>query len=291
MRLSTGLVAVAALSVLLAPTSLFSQTLKVGSKNLTEQLVVAELYAEALEAEGLSVERKFSLGPTSLVHQALLAGTIDLYPEYTGTALGEVMRVATDNFSPKETYQRVKAYYEQEYKLLWLVPSEVDNGYTLVVRPDTARAMKVHSLSDLARVSKSMKFGGGPDFGDRRDGLRGLKEVYGIEFGEYSKFAVLRARYEALKKKELDVVNGFATDWQIAADRLESLVDDKDLFPPYILAPVVRMDTVAGNTKAVSALNRISALIDNATMRELNRQVDLEGKSARQVAEAFLKGK
>jgi osmoprotectant transport system substrate-binding protein len=291
MRLPTKLVSVAVLVLAFAPSALFGQTLKVGSKNLTEQLIVAELYAAALEAESISVERKLNLGPTPVVHKALLSGDIDLYPEYTGTALGEVMKVATNDYSPKETYQKVKAFYEQEFKLLWLTPSDVDNGYVLVARPETAQAMKLKTLSDLARVSKSLKFGGGPEFGDRRDGLRGLKDVYGIEFGEYRKFADLRLRYEALKRKDLDIVNGFATDWQIAAEQLSELLDNKRLFPPYVLAPVVRMDTVVGNDKAVSALNRIGTLIDNATMRELNRQVEVDGKTPRQVAEAFLKQK
>ena len=265
--------------------------MKVGSKNLTEQFIVAELYAASLEASGISVERRINLGPTLVVHDALVTGAIDIYPEYTGTALGAIMKIATDDYSQKEVYQRVKAYYEKEFKLLWLPPSGVNNGYAMVVRLQTAQAMNLRTLSDLAKVSKSLKLGAGPEFGDRRDGIRGLKDVYGLEFSEYRRFADLQRRYDALMQKQIDVANGFATDWQIAADRLVALSDDKGLFPPYVLAPVVRMDTVAGNAKAVEALERVGMLIDNATMQELNRQVEFDKKEPRQVAEAFLKTK
>jgi len=272
-----------------APAS--AQALKVGSKNLTEQFIVAELFAASLEAAGIAVERRINLGPTLVVHEALMSGAIDLYPEYTGTALGAVMKVATETYSEKEAYQRVKAYYEKEFKLLWLQPSDVNNGYAIVVRPETAQALNLKTLSDLAKVSKSLKLGMGPEFADRRDGLRGLKEVYGMEFGEAQQFRELRQRYEALTSKKVDVANGFATDWQIATDGLVTLRDNRSLFPPYILAPVVRMDTVAGNKKAVDALERVGTLIDNAVMQELNRQVDSGNMAPRQVAERYLKAK
>jgi len=284
-------VAIAALVAAMSGGTTSGQTLKVGSKNLTEQFIVAELYAASLEASGIHVERKINLGPTLVAHDALLTGAIDVYPEYTGTALGAIMKVATDSYSQKEVYQRVKAYYEEEFKLLWLEPSGVDNGYAMVVTPQTAQAMNLRTLSDLAKVSKSLKLGAGPEFGDRRDGIRGLKDIYGLEFSEYRRFADLQHRYDALVQKQIDVANGFATDWQIAADRLVALRDDKGLFPPYVLAPVVRMDTVAGNAKAVEALERVGTLIDNATMQELNRQVEFDKKEPRQVAEAFLKTK
>jgi osmoprotectant transport system substrate-binding protein len=267
-----------------------AQTLKVGSKNFTEQFIVAELYAAALEAAGFKVERKINLGATLVAHEALKSGAIDLYPEYTGTGLGAVMKVqGPTETSPQKAYQTVKDFYEKEYKLTWLKPSGVNNGYAMVVRPETAQAMNLKTMSDLAKVAGKMKLGAGPEFGDRRDGLKGMKEVYGIEFGEFRQFAALRLRYEALMQKQIDIANGFATDWQIAAEKFASLKDDKNLFPPYYLAPVVRMDTVAGNPKAVEALLKVGGLIDNPTMQELNRQVEVEKKEPRAVATAFLK--
>jgi osmoprotectant transport system substrate-binding protein len=267
-------------------------TLTVGSKNFTEQFIVAELYAASLEAAGFKVVRKINLGATLVAHEAVRNGAIDLYPEYTGTGLSAVMKSQGPAESdPDKAFQAVKAFYEKEFKLTWLKPSGVDNGYALVVRPETAQAMNLKTLSDLAKVAGKLKLGAGPEFGDRRDGLKGLKEVYGIEFGEFRQFAALRLRYEALMQKQIDIANGFATDWQIAAEKFAALKDDKSLFPPYFLAPVVRMDTVASNPKAVEALGRVDALIDNATMQELNRQVEVDKKEPRQVAAQFLKAK
>ena len=269
-----------------------AQTLKVGSKNFTEQFIVAELYAAALEAAGFKVERKINLGATLVAHEALKTGAIDLYPEYTGTGLGAVMKVqGPTETDPEKAWQTVKAYYEKEFKLTWLKPSGVNNGYAMVVRPETAQSMNLKTLSDLAKVAGKLKLGAGPEFGDRRDGLKGMKEVYGIEFGEFRQFAALRLRYEALIQKQIDIANGFATDWQIAAEKFAALKDDKGLFPPYYLAPVVRMDTVAGNPKAVEALLKVGTLIDNPTMQELNRQVEVDKKEPRAVAAAFLKAK
>jgi osmoprotectant transport system substrate-binding protein len=145
-------------------------------------------------------------------------------------------------------------------------------------------------LSDLGRAAPKLKLGAGSEFFDRYDGLPGLKEVYGIEFGESRQFAALRLRYEALAQKQVDVANGFSTDWQIAAEKFTALDDDKNLFPPYQLAPVVRMD-VARDKKAVDALARVNMLIDNATMQELNRQVEVDKKEPRRVASEFLKSK
>jgi osmoprotectant transport system substrate-binding protein len=267
-------------------------TLTVGSKNFTEQFIVAELYAASLEAAGFKVVRKINLGATLVAHEALRTGAIDLYPEYTGTGMSAVMKAQGPTESdPDKAYQTVKAFYQKEYKLTWLKPSGVNNGYALVVRPETAKEMNLKTLSDLAKVAGKLKLGAGPEFGDRRDGLNGLKEVYGIAFGEFRQFAALRLRYEALMQKQIDIANGFATDWQIAAEKFAALKDDKDLFPPYYLAPVVRTDTVAGNPKAVEALDRVDALIDNPTMQELNRQVEVDKKEPRAVAAAFLKAK
>ena len=282
----------AALAALAIAGSASAQTLKVGSKNFTEQFIVAEIYAAALEQAGFKVERKINLGGTLVAHEALRTGAIDLYPEYTGTGLGAVMKLQGPTESdPEKAWQTVKAFYEKEYKLTWLKPSGVNNGYAMVVRPETAQAMNLKTLSDVAKVAGKLKLGAGPEFGDRRDGLKGMKEVYGIEFGEFRQFAALRLRYEALNQKQIDIANGFATDWQIAAEKFTALSDDKNLFPPYYLAPVVRMDTVAGNAKAVAALEKVGTLIDNTTMQELNRQVEVDKKEPRAVAAAFLKAK
>src|SRR5262245_7086360 len=268
-----------------------AQTLKVGSKNFTEQFIVAELYAAALEAAGFKVERKINLGTTLVAHEAVRTGAIDIYPEYTGTGLSAVMKAqGVTDASPQKVYEMVRTFYENEFKLTWLKPSGVNNGYAIIVRPETARAMNLKNLSDLAKVAPKLKLGAGPEFADRRDGIKGMKEVYGIEFGEFRQFAALRLRYEALVQKQIDVANGFATDWQIAAEKFAALDDDKKLFPPYYLTPVVRLE-IASNARIVETLERVGAAIDNPTMQELNRQVEVEKKEPKQVAAAFLKAK
>jgi osmoprotectant transport system substrate-binding protein len=267
-----------------------AQTIKIGSKNFTEQFIVAELYAGALEAAGFKVDRKINLGATLVAHEALKTGAIDIYPEYTGTGLLAVMK-ASGRIEPdaQKIYQTVKGHYEKEFKLTWLKPSGVNNGYAMVVRPETAREHNLKTLSDLAKVAGKLRLGAGSEFVDRWDGLPGLKAVYGIEFGEFRQFAALRLRYDALTHKQIDIANGFSTDWQIAAEKFAALDDDKGLFPPYFLAPVVRMDTIASNPKIVEILERVGTLINNPRMQELNRRVEVEKKEPRQVAAEFLK--
>ena len=292
MRLSTAAIAAFAATLLaasLAPAR--AQTIKVGSKNFTEQFVVAELYAGALEAAGYKVERKINLGATLVAHEAVRTGAIDLYPEYTGTGILAVMKgTGKQDTDPRKVFETVKAHYEKEYNLTWLPPSGINNGYAIVVRPETAAEYKLKTLSDLGRAAPKLKLGAGSEFFDRYDGLPGLKEVYGIQFGETRQFAALRLRYEALSQRQVDVANGFSTDWQIAAEKFTALDDDKNLFPPYQLAPVVRME-VAKDAKLVETLARVNALIDNPTMQELNRQVEVDKKEPRRVAAEFLKAK
>ncbi len=281
----------AALALTFAGAGAQAQTLKVGSKNFTEQFVVAELYAAALENAGYKVERKINLGATLVAQEALRTGAIDLYPEYTGTGLLAVMKATgKQSTDPKVIFDQVNSYYQKEFNLSWLKPSGINNGYAIVVRPDTAKEYGLKTLSDLGKVSGKLRLGAGSEFFDRYDGLPGLKEVYGIGFAESRQFAALRLRYEALAQKQVDVANGFSTDWQIAAERFAALEDDKNLFPPYQLAPVVRPD-VANDAKAVAALESVNALLDNATMQELNRQVEVDKKEPRRVAADFLKAK
>jgi len=267
-----------------------AQTVKVGSKNFTEQYILAEIYAAALENAGFKVERKINLGGTLIAHQALVSGDIDVYPEYTGTGLLAVMKgeVSSD---PQKVYTQVKEYYEKQFKLTWLKPAGINNGYAIVVRGDTAEKYKLKTLSDLAKASKELVIGAGPEFADRKDGLPGLKAVYGAEFKEFKQFAKLGLRYDALAAKQIDIANGFDTDWQIAQLKLVALDDDKSLFPPYYVAPVIRQDTLAANPKVGAVLDSLGPMLDNDTMRTLNARVEQEKEEPKAVARAFLKQK
>jgi osmoprotectant transport system substrate-binding protein len=267
-----------------------AEPIKIGSKNFTEQFILAEMYAAVLEKAGFEVERKINLGGTLIAHQALTAGEIDLYPEYTGTALSAVVKGEMSTDADK-VYGEVKDFYAKNFNLTWLKPTGINNGYVIVVRQATAQENNLKSLSDLAKVSKTLVFGGGAEFPDRKDGLPGLKRVYDAEFKEFKQFAKLGLRYDALEQKEVDVVNGAATDWQIGAHGLVPMADDKGLFPPYYVAPVVRQEVLTANPKVAEILESVGGHLDNETMRILNAKVEVDHEEAKDVAAAFLKEK
>jgi osmoprotectant transport system substrate-binding protein len=264
------------------------QPVRVGSKNFTEQFVVAELYAQALEAAGVKVEKKLNLGGTLIAHKALEEKQIDLYPEYTGTILLAVLKeeAMTD---PKAVYEKVKDAYAKK-GLVLLNQAPVNNTYVMVVRPDTAQKYKLQTLSDLAKVAKELKLGAGPEFRDRKDGIPGLKAKYGMDFKEDLQLAI-GLRYQALKNDQVQIVNGYATDGMISAMKLTRLKDDQNLWPPYYVVPVVRKDALDANPKIADVLNRVDALLDEAAVAEMNYQVDGEKLEPKDVARDFLKAK
>jgi osmoprotectant transport system substrate-binding protein len=260
----------------------------VGTKNFTEQYVLGEIYAAALESVQIPVERKINLGGTLIAHQALVAGDIDMYPEYTGTALISVVKgdVSSDAGA---VYRTVQDYYSKNFKLTWLKPAGINNGYAIVVGPETATQYGLKTMSDLSKIAKALVLGAGPEFADRKDGIPGLKGTYGIEFKQFKQFAKLGLRYDALAAGQIQVANGFATDWQIADKKFVSLADDKGLFPPYYVAPVVRQEALAKFPGAEEILNKVSVLLDNETMQQLNARVERDHEEAKDVALDFLK--
>jgi osmoprotectant transport system substrate-binding protein len=272
----------------LATGGAFAQTVKVGSKNFTEQFILAEIYAQALEAAGIKVERKVNLGGTLIAHKALEEKEIDFYPEYTGTILVAVLKqeAMTDR---KAVYDKVKSDYAAK-GLVVLNETPFQNTYNMVVRPETAAQYKLETLSDLAKVSKDLKLGAGPEFRDRKDGIPGLKAKYGMEFKEDLQLAI-GLRYQALKSDQIQVVNGYSTDGMIAAMKLKRLKDDKGLWPPYYVVPVVRKEVLDANPKIAEVLNRTSAMLDESSMAEMNYKVDGEKMEPKDVARDFLKAK
>lgn len=284
LKIFTGILASAFIGL---ATQANAQAVKIGSKNFTEQFVVAEIYAQALEKAGVEVERRLNLGATLVAHTALTNGEIDLYPEYTGTALAAVVKGDLSG-SAEKIYGEVKDYYEKNLKLTLLEPTKINNGYAIITLPETAEKYKLKTLTDLGPASKDLTFGAEAGFGERKDGLPGLKQTYGIEFKEFKIFAKLGIRYSALTSKDLDVSYGFATDWQISENKLVVLEDDKNLFPPYYLVPVVRQDALTKNPKIAEVLNKISPLLNNENMRELNAKVDRDKEEPADVAAEFL---
>ena len=189
----------------------------------------------------------------------------------------------------KAVYDKVKAEYATK-GLVVLNEAPLNNSYDMVVRPETAAQYKLETLTDLAKVSKELKLGAGPEFRDRKDGLPGLKAKYGIEFKEDLQMAI-GLRYQALANKQIDVVNGYSTDGMISALKLKRLKDDKNLWPPYYLAPVVRKDALDANPKIAEVLNNVSAMLNEANMAEMNYKVDGDKMEPKDVARDFLKSK
>ena len=283
------IVAAAALVVgLLVASAAPAQVVRVGSKNFTEQFVLAEIYAQALEAAGIKVEKKLNLGGTLIAHKALEEKEIDLYPEYTGTILLAILKQESMT-DPKAVYDKVKDAYAAK-GLIVLNQAPVNNTYVLVVRPDTAQKYKLQTLSDLARVSKELKLGAGPEFRDRKDGIPGLKAKYDMDFKEDLQLAI-GLRYQALKNDQIQIVNGYATDGMISAMKLARLKDDKNLWPPYYVVPVVRKETLDANPKVAEVLNKVSAMLDEATVAEMNYKVDGEKMEPKDVARDYLRKK
>lgn len=268
--------------------SAHAEPVKIGSKNFTEQFIVAEIYAQALEKAGIEVEKRLNLGATQIAHTALTSGEIDLYPEYTGTALAAVVKGELAG-GADQIYADVKKHYEEKLGLTLLKPTAINNGYAIILLPEKAAEFKLKTLSDLGPASKDLTFGAEGTFGERKDGLPGLEKVYGIKFKEFVQFAKLGIRYSALIDKQIDVSFGFATDWQIEDNKLAVLDDDKSLFPPYYLVPVVRQDALAKNPKIAETLDKIAPLLTNEKMRALNAAVERDRKEPAEVAAEFLK--
>jgi osmoprotectant transport system substrate-binding protein len=281
-------VTLAALAAVALSPAAAQQPVRVGSKNFTEQFILAELYAQALEAAGIKVERKINLGGTLIAHKALEEGQIDFYPEYTGTMLLVVLKQPTMS-DRKAVYDTVKAAYAAK-GLTLLNEAPVNNTYTMVGRPETAAQYHLETLSDLAKVANQLRLGAGPEFRDREDGLPGLKAKYGIVFKEDVQMAI-GLRYQAIANKQIDVVNGYSTDGMISALKLKRLKDDRGLWPPYYVVPVVRTEALAANPKLADVLNRVSATLDESVMAEMNYKVDGDKMEPRDVAHDFLKAK
>jgi osmoprotectant transport system substrate-binding protein len=262
-------------------------TLKIGSKNFTEQFVLAEMYAQALEAKGYQVERSINLGGTLIAHEALRTGKIDMYPEYTGTALKNMVKASAPN-DPEVVFKTVKDFYEKNFGLTWLDQSKMNNTYILVMRPETAQRYRLKTNSDLAKVANQLVIGTGPEWGDREDGLPGLKRVYGIVFKEWKPMNI-GLRYQALQNRQIDVVNGYSTDGEISALKLATLVDDKAFWPPFHVAPVIRKTIATNYPGIVQVLNSVTALLTDAGQSDLNWRVDGNKQEPRDVAKEFLR--
>ncbi len=258
----------------------------VGSKNYTESIVITHMLADLLEAKGYEVDRKIGLGGTSVIHEAIVSGEIDVYPEYTGTALLVILKHAVVN-DPAEAYKIVKEGYATQFGLTWLEPIGFNDTYALAMRRADAEAMGIHSLSDLAAHSGELVLGSTQEFLVRPDALPGLESTYGMKFKD-GRGMDPGLVYQAIASKNVDVISVFTTDGRIKANDLVALTDDKSFFPPYYLTPVVRSQTLEQHPDVAAALNALAGKIDEATMISINSMIDQDKRPAEEVAKEFL---
>jgi osmoprotectant transport system substrate-binding protein len=259
-----------------------SETVRIGSKDFTEAILVAELYAQILEEEGLTVERNFNLGATPIVHAAMLNGEIDLYPEYTSTGLQEVLNDTTRYPDAGAILDAVRKAYETQFQLTWLDASPFNDTNAFATRPEIAAKYGLATYSDLAANAAALRLGGPAEFPDRVD-THGLDEAYGGFIDDFKAFKPLGTgtlRYDALRNGEVDVIVAFGTDGRIKGDDLLLLDDDKGFYPVYNIAPVVRMDVLAQHPEIAGALNAVAPLLTDEVMSGLNYQVDGPDKQA-----------
>jgi glycine betaine/choline ABC-type transport system substrate-binding protein len=251
-------------------------TIVVGSKNFTESVVLAELIAQQIEARtGLRVQRRLNLGGTFLCHQALVAGQIDVYPEYSGTALTAILEEPVRR-DPAEVLRIVSAAYREQFDAAWLPPLGFNNTYAIVVRAEDAGQRRLKTLSDLAAVSDQFVIGFLFEFAERQDGYRGLVETYGMSFKDEPRTMDLGLIYRALRDGQIDVGVGSATDGLISALNMRVLEDDKLYFPPYDAAPVARIAVLDEHPGMREALAALGGIFNEQEMREVNYAVDGE---------------
>jgi len=263
------------------------KTITVASKDFTEQFILGEMYAQLLENAGYTVERKLNLGGTPVAHQALLDNEIDVYPEYTGTGLLTVLKLDVMS-DPQAVYDTVKQDYADQFSLVWLDPAPMNNTQALAMTKPRAAELGITTFSDMVANADQLVLIGPPEFAEREDGVPGLKRVYG-DF-EFKDFLTVDPglRYQALLNGEADVVVAFGTDGELAAYDLLSLEDDKGLYPPYQVAPVIRQEVLDANPDVAGVLNTLAPLLTNETMQRLNNEVSGNGREPADVAREFL---
>ena len=259
----------------------------VGSKNFTEQVILGEILAQQIERRlGVPVERYLNLGGTLLVHEAIVSGSVDLYPEYTGTALAAVLKRPPEKDSAA-VLAEVRAAYQSRWKLAWLSPLGFNDTFAMIVRGDTARAEHLTTLTEAA-AKAPWRLGVGSEFQQRADGLPGLERTYGLRVDGNPVNMDLGLLYTALDHRQVDMIAANSTDGQAAVRDVTILTDDRHYFPPYDCAVVAREDTMARYPALRGALEELAGKLPAETMRRLNQQVDGEHRPVAQVAGQFL---
>ena len=280
--------AIAALALLVAcrgPEG--KRPIRIGSKNFTEQVILGEIAAQSLEEAGARVERRLDLGGTFVCHRALVAGELDLYPEYTGTAFTAILarKPVSD---PVRVRVEVAREYARRFRVAWSPPLGFENTFALVMRSAQAHELSISKISDLARYGDRLRPGFGYEFLERADGFPGLAAAYGLRFAARPVEMDLGLLYPALAQEQVDVVAGNSTDGLIAAMHLTVLEDDRRYFPPYEAAFAVR-ETAWNDRRVRHGLERLAGAITADAMRTMNAAVDRDKRRPEEVARQFLR--
>jgi osmoprotectant transport system permease protein len=265
---------VAALAAQTAVPLVETRPVVVASKPFGESYLLAEMFAQLLEARGVRVDRRPGLGATEIAFGALRTGAIDVYPEYTGTGLLAILGEQPLG-SPGAVFQRVSREFRDRYGVRWLAPLGFQNSYAIAVRRATADSLHLATLSDLARASGTLRAGLTPDFIGRADGLPGIAREYGLQFRDVRALGPA-VKYQALAAGQVDVIDGYSTDGLIAKYDLVALSDDRHFFPPYEAAALVSARLAANDPRAIAALGELSGRLDERQMRALNRRVEVD---------------
>jgi osmoprotectant transport system permease protein len=258
----------------------------VGSKDFTEQIILGELLAQTIESKtGVQVERRFDLGG-NLAHQAMITGEVDVYVEYTGTALLAILKNPPIK-DPSQVYRHVKSSYAKQFSSEWTEPLGFNNTFAILVRGDDARRHNLKTISDAARMSSQWRAGFGQDFMSRADGYPGFARTYGFHFKEIREMD-LALTYRALAERQVDLIAGNSTDGLINRYGLVQLEDDLHYFPPYDAVPVVRQKALENHPELRAILEQLGGILSVEEMRELNYAVDGEQRQAKDVVREFL---
>ncbi|MDQ6931731.1 MAG: quaternary ammonium transporter [Candidatus Eremiobacteraeota bacterium] len=265
-----------------------SNAIRIGSKDFTEELIIAEVYAQAIEAHALPVERKLNLGSTQIAMAALLKGEIDLYPEYTGTALLDVLKLPVMH-EPASIYSTVAKEYERRYDLRWLKPAPMNDSQGLATTAGISKRYGIQTLSELSKAAPLLRLGAIPEFVRRPDALPGLQRYYGgFRFKDVKLFDI-GLKYKALLSGQVDVVPAFTTEGLLETNHLVLFKDDRRFWPAYQVAPVVRQAALAKYPQIAAILNSLAPFFTDETMRRLNYEVDGRKQEPADVAAQFLK--
>jgi osmoprotectant transport system substrate-binding protein len=264
-------------------------TVRIGSKNFSEQVLLAEIVAQGLEGKAVRVDRKLNLGGTFVCHKALVAGDLDLYPEYTGTAYTAILAKKPVS-DPAAVRREVAEEYRRKWDAVWSPALGFENTFALVVRGEDAQKWNLKKISDLKAHETEIRPGFGYEFLEREDGFPGLAKTYGLTFAKRPAQMDLGLLYPALQSRQVDLIAGNSTDGLIAAMGAVVLEDDKHYFPPYEAAFVVRGAVWKSNAAVREVLERLGAKLSADTMRRMNAQLDKDKRRPEDVAKEFLAG-